>query len=50
MGTIEELIYSALEHGKRTDLLKKKKKIRTENPHIPLEDAYDRAYKNVMKT
>ena len=50
MSKIEELIYSALEHGKRTDLLNEVTKIRTENPHILLEDAYDIAYKQVMKT
>ena len=50
MSKIEELIYSAHEHGQRTQLLETVSKIRKSNPRIPLEDVYDMAYSEVMKT
>ena len=50
MSRIEELIYSAYEHGQRTQLLETVSKIRISNPKIPLEDVYDMAYSEVMKT
>ena len=50
MSKIEELVYSAHEHGQRTQLLEKVAEIRNQNPRIQLEDAYDEAYSYVMKT
>ena len=50
ISKIEELVYSAHEHGQRTQLLEKVAEIRNQNPRIQLEDAYDEAYSYVMKT
>lgn len=50
MSLIEELVYSALEHGKRTDLLNEVTKLKRENPHMPLNDVYNKAYQYVMNT
>jgi len=50
MSKIEELVYSAHEHGQRTQLLEKVAEIVKQNSRIQLEDAYDEAYSYVMKT
>lgn len=50
MSKIEELIYSAYEHGQRTQLLTKVTMITKQNPLMPLEDVYEKAYSEVMKT
>ncbi len=50
MSSIENLVYSAHEHGQRTQLLDEVTKLRKEYDHMPLEEIYDRAYKIVMKT
>lgn len=50
MSKIEELVYSAHEHGQRTQLLEKVAEIVKQNSRIQLEDAYDEAYSCVMKT
>ena len=50
MSRIEELIYSAHEHGKRNNLFNAVTRIRTHNPNMKLEEVYDEAYKQVMKT
>jgi hypothetical protein len=50
MSRIEELVYSAHEYGKRDILLKMVSKIRIERPNVKLEDAYDLAYQEIMKT
>ena len=50
MSRIEELVYSAHEHGKRTDLFNVVTIIKTQNPNMKLDDVYDEAYKQVMKT
>lgn len=50
MSKIEELIYSALEHGKRSELFSVVGDIKDQNPHTPLEDIYEKAYQQVMKT
>lgn len=50
MSRIEELVYSAYEHGKRTDLLNTVTEIKTQNPSMKLEEIYDIAYQQVMKT
>ena len=44
------LIYKAHEQGQRNQLLDKVSKIRKENPRMVLEDAYDKAYSEIMKT
>lgn len=50
MSRIEELVYSAHEHGKRTDLFNVVTRIKTQNPNMKLDDVYDEAYKEVMNT
>jgi|TARA_B110000914_G_C15182212_1_gene317868 hypothetical protein len=50
MSNIENLLYSAYEHGKRDAMYKKVGEIRSENKHMPLEEVYERAYSIVMKT
>lgn len=50
MSRIEDLVFSAYEYGKREILLQEVSKIRTEKPGIKLEDAYDLAYQEIMKT
>lgn len=50
MSRIEELVYSAHEHGKRTDLFNAVTKIRKHSPNMKLNDVYDEAYKQVMNT
>jgi hypothetical protein len=50
VSRIEELVYSAHEHGKRIDLFDKVTRIKTQNPNMKLEDVYDRAYQQVMNT
>ena len=49
MSRIEELIYSAHEHGQRTQLLNKVSEVREQNPKMILEEVYDKAYRTVMK-
>ena len=50
MSSIENLVYTAHEHGQRTELLNKVTEIRKENKNMPLEEVYERAYKIIMKT
>ena len=50
MSRLEELLYSAEEHGKRQQMFKELKKVKTENPKLSLEQQYEQAYQNVMKT
>ena len=50
MSRIEELIYSALEHGKRNDLFNAVGEIKKQHPNMLLDDVYDQAYQQVMKT
>ncbi len=50
MSKLEELLYSAEEHGKRQQMFKEIKKLKTENPKLTLEQQYEQAYQNVMKT
>ena len=50
MNYIEDLLYSAEEHGRRQQMFEELKKIRTENPKLTLEQQYEQAYQNVMKT
>lgn len=50
MSRLEDMLYSAEEHGKRTDLLKRVGEIRVSNPSMTLDDIYDKAYSEVMNT
>ena len=50
MSNIENLLYSAYEHGKRDEMYKKVGEIRSENKYMPLEEVYEKAYSIVMKT
>ena len=50
MSRIEELLYSAEEHGKRHEMFEELKKIQNQNIKLTLEQQYERAYQNVMKT
>ena len=50
MNYIEDLLYSAEEHGKRQQMFKELEKIKKENPKLSLEEQYQRAYQNIMKT
>jgi len=50
MSRLEELLYSAEEHGKRQQMFKELKKVKNENPKLTLEQQYEQAYQNVMKT
>jgi|TARA_R110002153_G_scaffold134131_2_gene283211 hypothetical protein len=49
MSSIENLLYSAHQHGKRDEMYKKVNEIRNENKYIPLEVVYERAYDIIMK-
>ncbi len=50
MSRIEELVYSAHEHGKRAKLFDEVSKIKLESPAMKLEEVYDKAYQNIMNT
>ena len=50
MTYIEDLLYSAEEQGKRQQMFKELKKVRMEDPNLTLEQQYEQAYQNVMKT
>ena len=50
MSKLEELLYSAEEHGKREVLLQRVGEIRGNHPRMTLEDIYDKAYNEVMST
>ena len=50
MSSIEDLVYSAHEHGRRESLFKEVAKVRVESPNMGLIDVYNKAYSKVMKT
>lgn len=52
MSNIENLLYSAYEHGKRDALLKKVTEIRESEAgeKMQRDEIYEKAYKEVMKT
>ena len=50
MSRIEDLVYSAMEHGKRDQLLNRVNEIKTQTPNRPLDEIYDQAYIEVMHT
>lgn len=47
---IEDLLYSATEHGKRSDLLDEVSKLRVSKPKELLDRIYEEAYQNIMNT
>ena len=47
---IEDLLYSAYEHGKRDAMLAEVSKIKAHYPHWSLQNVYEEAYQNVMNT
>jgi hypothetical protein len=49
MSRIEELVYSAYDHGKREALFNEIAILKKTNPSMRLEELYDLAYQNVMK-
>ena len=50
MSKLEELLWSAEEHGRRQQMFKEIKKIKIQNPNLTLEQQYEQAYQKVMKT
>lgn len=50
MSRIEELLYSAEDHGRRQAVLTRVTELVTKDPTIKREDAYERAYSEVMNT
>ena len=50
MSKLEELLWSAEEHGKRKQMFEEIKKLKLQNPNLTLEQQYEQAYQNVMKT
>lgn len=48
MSSIEDILYSAETHGKRTDLLDRVNTIRTNSPGKSIEEVYTMAYEEVM--
>jgi hypothetical protein len=50
MSKLEELLWSAEEHGKRQQMFQELKKVRIESPNLTLEQQYEQAYQKVMKT
>tara|TARA_B100001093_G_scaffold53907_1_gene45685 strand:+ start:2123 stop:2275 length:153 start_codon:yes stop_codon:yes gene_type:complete len=50
MSRIEELLYSAEEHGKRQQMFEELKKLKNLKTQLTLEQQYEQAYQNVMKT
>ena len=48
MSSIEDILYSAENHGKRTDVLNRVEVIRANNPSKTLEEVYQIAYQEVM--
>lgn len=50
MSKIEDLVYSAYEHGQRTRLFERVSEIKKSEPNMQLEDIYEKAYSEVMNT
>ena len=48
MASLEDILYSAENHGKRTDLLNRVNDIRVKSPRKALEEVYQIAYEEVM--
>jgi len=49
MSKLEELLYSAEEHGQRFKMFKEIKKLKLKYPDLPLEKIYEKAYQKTMK-
>lgn len=47
---LEDLIYSAEEHGKRDQLFEEVAKIKSHSTDMSLQEIYEEAYQTVMKT
>ena len=47
--SIEEILISAEEHGKRFDVFREVQRIKGSNPGLSLERIYEEAYQTVMK-
>jgi hypothetical protein len=47
--SIEEILLSAEDHGKRTDVLKMVGLLRQDDKSTPLQELYEKAYETVMK-
>ena len=50
MSIIEDLVWSAHEHGKREDLFAKVSELKAEFPRLKLEELYEKAYQEVLNT
>ena len=50
MSQLEELLYSAEEHGVRYRMFKEIDKIKLSQPQLTLQEVYEKAYKLVMNT
>ena len=50
MSKLEDLLWSAEEHGKRKQMFNEITKIKNKNPKLTLEQQYEQAYQKVMKT
>ena len=50
MSQLEELLYSAEEHGVRHRMFNEIKNIKNKYPNLSLHEIYDKAYKRVMNT
>jgi hypothetical protein len=50
MSKIEDLVYSAMEHGRRDMLLQRVNELKKHSPNRPLSEVYDEAYREVMHT
>ena len=50
MSKLEDLLWSAEEHGKRHQMFDEIHKIKNEDPKLTLEQQYEQAYQKVMKT
>ena len=50
MSQLEELLYSAEEHGVRYKMFAEINNIKNERADLSLEEIYDKAYKRVMNT
>jgi hypothetical protein len=50
MSRIEELLYSAEDYGRRQEVLTRVTELVTEHPTMKREEAYEKAYSEIMNT
>ena len=50
MSKLEDLLYSAEEHGQRHKMFEEIKHQKIKSPNLSLEEIYEKAYNIVMKT